>query len=183
MSVSTEPTIAPGVYTIDPAHTEISFRVRHLLTRVTGHFRKFSGTIRVAADAAQSHVDFQIEAVSVDTAADDRDAHLRSADFFHVETFPLITFKSERIRPASAGSFIVTGPLTIRGVSKTIDLPVTYLGTMNDPWGNAKAGFEASFRLNRKEFGLMWNAALETGGFLVGDDVDVTLNVQAALAK
>lgn len=176
--------IQPGTYTIDPAHSEVSFRVRHLLTKVTGHFREFAGTITVdPAGVSASRVEFQIAAASIDTATGDRDTHLRSADFFDIEKYPQLTFASERVTQKGPDSFVVTGPLTIRGVAKTIDLPVTYLGTMNDPWGNAKAGFEASIRLNRKDFGLTWNAALETGGFLVGDDVDVTLTVQAALNK
>lgn len=184
MSTTATAAIQPGTYAIDSAHSEISFRVRHLLTKVTGHFRDFSGTITVdAADPAQSRVQFQIDAASIDTAVADRDTHLRSADFFDVAKFPHLTFTSERVVQKGTDSLVVTGPLTIHGVSKTIDLPVTYLGTMNDPWGNAKAGFEATVRLNRKDFGLTWNAALETGGFLVGDDVDVTLNVQAALQK
>lgn len=181
--MTTTAAIQPGAYTIDPAHSEVSFRVRHLLTKVTGHFREFAGTIAVGPTPGASRVEFQIVAASIDTATADRDTHLRSADFFDVEKFPHLTFTSERAVEKAPGSFVVTGPLTIHGVSKTIDLPVTYLGTMNDPWGNAKAGFEASIRLNRKDFGLTWNAALETGGFLVGDDVDVTLNIQAALNK
>ncbi len=184
MSVSTAISIQPGTYTIDPAHSEVSFRVRHLLTKVTGHFRVFSGTITVdRASVGNSKVEFQIDAASIDTATADRDTHLKSADFFDVEKFPHLTFTSEQVKPAGDDTFTVSGPLTIRGVAKRIDLPVTYLGTMNDPWGNAKAGFEATIRLNRKDFGLTWNAALETGGFLVGDDVDVTLNIQAALQK
>src|SRR5690348_9548079 len=183
MTTSTAQVVTPGVYTVDPVHTDVSFRVRHLLTRVTGHFRRFGGSIHVDADPAKSYVEFQIDAASIDTGAADRDAHLRSGDFFSVETFPHITFRSERMRQTDAESFVVSGPLTIRGVSKPIDLRVTYLGTLNDPWGNAKAGFEASIRLDRKDFGLSWNAALETGGFLVGDDVDVTLNVQATRAR
>ena len=183
MSTSTAIAIQPGTYAVDPAHSEISFRVRHLLTKVTGHFREFSGAITVdPSDLERSTVELRINAASIDSATADRDAHLRSADFFDVEKFPHLTFRSERVKQAGEG-FVVTGPLTIHGVARTIDLPVTYLGTMNDPWGNAKAGFEATVRLNRKDFGLTWNAALETGGFLVGDDIDVTLNIQAALQK
>lgn len=181
---STAIALQPGTYDIDPAHSEVSFRVRHLLTKVTGHFRQFSGTITVdPADVAKSRVDLRIDAASIDTATADRDTHLRSEDFFHVEKFPYLTFTGERVVKAGPDAFTVSGPLTIHGVSKPIDLRVTYLGTMNDPWGNAKAGFESAIRLNRKDFGLTWNAALETGGFLVGDDVDVTLNIQAALKK
>ena len=132
---TTAVSIQPGTYTVDPAHSEVSFRVRHLLTRVTGHFRQFSGAIRVVpGDISGASVEFTIDAVSIDTATADRDAHLRSEDFFHVERFPHITFTSEQVTPSGFDSFTVRGLLTIRGVSKTIDLPVTYLGTMNDPW-------------------------------------------------
>ncbi len=182
-TTATAVTIQPGTYSIDPAHSEVSFRVRHLLTKVTGHFREFSGTITIPAELAGSRVEFEIEAASIDTATADRDTHLRSADFFDVEKYPHLTFRSERVVQKGPDSFTVIGPLTIHGVSKEIQLAVTYLGTMDDPWGNAKAGFEATIRLNRKDFGLTWNAALETGGFLVGDDVDVTLNIQAALQR
>ncbi len=169
-----------ATYTSDRGHSEVLFRVRHLLTRVTGQFRDFAGTIEFdPARPDASRVEFTIDTASIDTSVADRDTHLKSEDFFHVAQHPQITFRSERVKPTRAESFLVTGPLTIRGVARTIDLPVDYLGTMKDPWGNEKLGFEATLKLNRKDFGLNWNAALEAGGFLVGDEVDVTLNVQA----
>lgn len=185
MTTATLTTTPAGAatYAIDRSHSDVRFRVRHLLSRVSGQFRDFSGTI--VFDPAQpetSHVDVVIKTASVDTSVADRDAHLKSDDFFAVDAHPEMTFVSRRVVPAGPDAFTVSGTLTIRGVSRAVDLPVSFLGTARDPWGNEKLGFEASLTLNRKDFGLMWNAALETGGFLVGDDVDVSLNVQAARA-
>lgn len=180
MSTATAP-IAAGTFAIDRTHSEVLFKVRHLMSRVTGHFRDFEGTITYdPANLAASTVAFSIKAASIDTSVADRDNHLRSGDFFDVEKFPAITFTSTRVVAAGLDGFTVSGLLSIRGVTKAIDLPVTFLGAAKDPWGNEKVAFEAEIRLNRKEFGLTWNAALETGGFLVGEDVDVSLNVQAA---
>jgi polyisoprenoid-binding protein YceI len=171
---------ASAAYTIDRAHSEVLFRVRHLLSRVGGRFRDFSGTIEFDPGRPEaSRVEFNIKAASVDTSVADRDAHLRSDDFFAVEAHPEITFASDSVVATGANTFTVSGTLRIRGIARRVELPVTYLGQAKDPWGNEKAAFEASIRLNRKDFGLTWNAALETGGLLVGDDVDVQLNVQA----
>ncbi|MES1256562.1 MAG: YceI family protein [Acidobacteriota bacterium] len=169
-------------YTIDKAHSEAVFQVRHLITKVRGRFTDFEGAFEYN-DAAHelSSVTFSINAASIDTNAADRDAHLRSADFFDVEHHPRITFTSTSIT-GSGGRLQVTGPLTIRGVSKVVTLPVSYLGGAKDPWGNLKAGFETDITLNRKDFGLNWNAALEAGGFLVGDEVKVTISVQGTAA-
>ena len=170
----------PTTYTIDRTHSEVLFRVRHLLSRVGGQFRDFAGTIAFDAEHPEtSTVDFVIQAASIDTSVADRDTHLRSDDFFAVETYPQIAFASDSVTPTGRDTFSVRGTLTMRGVARRVELPVTYLGVAKDPWGNEKAAFEASLRLNRKDFGLAWNAALETGGFLVGDDVDVQPNVQA----
>ena len=172
---------ATATYAIDRTHSEVLFRVRHLLSRVGGQFRDFAGTIVFdPAHLEASHVEFAIKAASIDTSVADRDAHLRSDDFFAVDKHPEITFASDRIVRTGDGTFTVSGMLTVRGIARRVDLPVTYLGVAKDPWGNEKVAFEAAIRLNRKEFGLTWNAVLETGGLLVGDDVDVELNVQAA---
>lgn len=182
----TPTTLAPApvrsaTYNIDRTHSEVRFRVRHLLSRVGGQFRDFAGTIVFDPEHPEaSQVEFTIQAASIDTSVADRDAHLRSDDFFAVETHPEITFASDRVTPTGADTFTVGGTLTMRGVAQRVELPATYLGVAKDPWGNEKVAFEASVRLNRKAFGLTWNRALETGGFLVGDDVDVQLNVQAA---
>jgi polyisoprenoid-binding protein YceI len=176
-----ENAVSGRTFTIDKAHSEAHFQVRHLVTRVRGRFSDFEGTVEFdEARPEQSRVDFTIRTASIDTNEPDRDKHLRSEDFFFVDKYPTITFTSTRIAKATENEFKVTGDLTIRGVTKPITLDVTYLGSAKDPWGNLKAGFEAETTLNRKEFGLMWNAALETGGFLVGDEVKVTLSIQAA---
>jgi polyisoprenoid-binding protein YceI len=171
-------------YQVDKSHSEATFQVRHLLTRVRGHFTDLDGTITVdEQDPSKSAVDISIKAASIDTNEPNRDTHLRSADFFSVDEFPTLSFKSVSVAPRGGEAFVVTGDLTIRGVTKRIDVPVSFLGKANDPWGNEKVGFETEFTINRKEFGLNWNAALETGGFLVGDEVKVGLSIQAAAAK
>jgi polyisoprenoid-binding protein YceI len=130
-------------------------------------------------DPGRSSVEVTIQATSVDTAQADRDTHLRSADFFSVEQFPTLTFKSTSVAAKGTDTYQVTGDLTIHGVTRQVVMPVTFLGLAKDPWGNQRAGFEAEFTINRKDYGLMWNAALETGGFLVGDEVKIGLSVQA----
>jgi polyisoprenoid-binding protein YceI len=165
---------------IDPTHSEATFQVRHLITKVRGSFGEFAGTIEFdQAQPERSSVAFTIQAASVDTNQPDRDTHLRSEDFFHVEKFPTITFKSTSVKATGANQFEVAGELSLRGVSKGIALPVTFLGLAKDPWGKERAGFETEITINRKDFGLSWNAALETGGFLVGDEVRITLSIQA----
>lgn len=178
--MATTTATAVQTFTIDKAHSEVLFQVRHLVTKVRGRFTSFSGTVVLdEQEPARSSVNFEIAADSVDTSTADRDAHLRSADFFDVEHYPTLTFVSTRIAKQNDERYEVTGTLTIRGVSKEVTLPVTFLGFAKDPWGNARAGFETEITVNRKDFGLMWNAALETGGFLVGDEVKITVSVQA----
>lgn len=180
MTVTPETPVSVKVYTIDKAHSEMGFQVRHLLTKVRGHFSDFSGTIQLDEQHPEkSSVSVTIDTASIDTNTADRDQHLRSGDFFAVDAHPAITFKSSRVVKKSADTYDVVGPLTIRGVAKEITLPVTHLGMAKDPWGNTRLGFEAGITINRKDFGLNWNAALETGGFLVGDDVQISLSVQA----
>ena len=180
MSSYTATETAVRTYSIDKAHSEVLFQVRHLVTKVRGRFTDFAGTI--AFDEAQperSSVSFTINAGSVDTATPDRDTHLRSEDFFFVDKYPNITFVSSKVARRNEDTFDVHGTLTIRGVSKEVVLPVSYLGAAKDPWGNARVGFETETTINRKAFGLSWNAALETGGFLVGDEVKISLSIQA----
>jgi len=168
-----------ATYAIDKAHSEAAFQVRHLITKVRGSFADLAGTITYdEAKPEQSSVAFSLKTASIDTNEKDRDAHLRSADFFDVENHPEITFKSTKVG-GNGKQLQVTGPLTIRGVTKEMTLPVTFLGYAKDPWGNQRAGFETEITINRKDFGLQWNAPLETGGFLVGDDVKVNLQIQA----
>src|SRR5262245_20773246 len=182
MTATTTTTTATNVRTfaIDKMHSEVLFQVRHLVTRVRGRFNDFSGTVIFAPHAPeQSSITFTIDAGRVDTSAADRDQHLRSEDFFGVEKHPTFTFVSSRVTRKSEERFDVEGTLTIRGIAKAVTLPVTHLGEAKDPWGNTRVGFETELTINRKEFGLMWNAALETGGFLVGDEVKISVSAQA----
>jgi len=166
-------------YAIDKMHSEVAFQVRHLLTKVRGRFTEFAGTVVFDQQhPEQSSASLTIDASSVDTGTPDRDNHLRSDDFFAVGTYPTLTFTSSQVVKTGDATYDVVGTLTIRGVAEEITLPVTYLGTAKDPWGNVRAGFETSLTLNRKDFGLTWNAALETGGFLVGDEVRINLSIQ-----
>jgi polyisoprenoid-binding protein YceI len=173
-------TTTARAYAIDKAHSEVTFQVRHLLTKVRGRFSDFAGAVRFdEEEPGNSSVSLTIDAGSVDTNNTDRDQHLRSDDFFAVHTHPTIAFESSRVVRTSTDTYDVTGTLTVRGVAREITLLVAYLGTANDPWGNARAGFETDLTINRKDFGLSWNAALETGGFLVGDEVRISLSIQA----
>jgi polyisoprenoid-binding protein YceI len=167
-------------YNIDKAHSEATFQVRHLLTKVRGRFSDFAGTIQYdEARPENSVVEFTIQATSIDTSEKDRDTHLRSADFFEVEKFQTLTFQSRSIARKGTNQFNLTGDLTLHGVTRQVSLDVEFLGKAKDPWGNERIAFEAETTVNRKDFGLHWNAALETGGFLVGDEVKISLSVQA----
>jgi polyisoprenoid-binding protein YceI len=180
---TTTSTTGVRTFIIDKTHSEATFQVRHLITRVSGRFSDFEGTIQFdEAKAEKSSVSFTIKTASIDTREADRDKHLRSADFFSVDEYPTITFTSARVRKLSANQFEVVGTLTIHGVSKEITVPVSYLGTAKDPWGKERAGFEAELKINRKDFGLAWNAPMEAGGFLVGDEVKINLAIQAVAA-
>jgi polyisoprenoid-binding protein YceI len=179
--MSTTTATAVRTFQIDKAHSEVHFQVRHLITRVRGRFSDFGGTIEFdQAEPVNSKVDVTIQAASIDTGEPNRDTHLRSDDFFAAETFPTLAFTSTKITPRGHDTYDVEGNLTVHGVTRAIVLPVTHLGTAKDPWGNEKLAFEAETTINRKDYGLNWNAALETGGFLVGDEVRVTVSVQAA---
>jgi len=176
--------IATTTYGIDKAHSEVAFQVRHLLTKVRGRFSDFNGTIEYDEENPEhSSVNIDIQAASIDTNERDRDAHLRSADFFEVDKFPTLVFRSTGIRRKGDDRFDVSGQLTIHGVTKPVTFDVTLLGKAKDPWGNERIAFEADGTVNRKDFGLTWNAALETGGFLVGDEVRISLSVQAVPAR
>jgi polyisoprenoid-binding protein YceI len=166
---------------IDPAHTHVEFAVRHLMVAtVKGRFGEVEGTIAfLEADPAGSSVDVRIAAASVDTREPQRDAHLRSADFLDAENHPYLSFTSRRIEPRGNGEFTAYGDLTIRGVTREVALEGEYLGTNRSPYGFEVAGFSARTRINRKDYGLNWNAALETGGVLVGDEVRINLEVEA----
>lgn len=180
MTPSTTAATCVRMFTIDKTHSEVAFQVRHLVTKVRGRFTDFNGTVQFDdARPELSSIAFTINAASVDTGAPDRDTHLRSDDFFAADTYPTITFTSANVTKKGAEQFDVEGTLTIRDQTKQLTVPVTYLGTATDPWGNARVGFEGEITVNRKEFGLNWNAALEAGGFLVGDDVKISVSLQA----
>jgi polyisoprenoid-binding protein YceI len=167
-------------FAVDPSHSEVSFQIRHLVSQVRGRFNDFSGTVQLdPRNLPASSVEFHIKTTSIDTNVADRDKHLRSADFFDVEKYPEITFKSESIQPAGKDKYNVTGTLTMHGVSKKITLPVTYGGQIKDPWGNARAGFQTETTLDRKEYGIVWNKALDAGGAMLGDDVSISINLEA----
>ena len=166
-------------FVVDQNHSEVSFQIRHFVTRVRGNFNTFAGTIAMdTAKPENSAVDFTVEAASIDTRNENRDKHLRSADFFEVEKHPSITFKSTRIKALGGDRYEVTGPFTLRGVTKEITVPVSFLGTVKDAKGNVKAGFESTFRINRKDYGVNWNAPMDQG-FMLADEVDITIAVEA----
>jgi polyisoprenoid-binding protein YceI len=171
-------------WNIDSAHTGINFAVRHMVvSKVRGRFGKYSGTITLDdADIARSSVEVSVDASSLDTGVADRDTHLRSPDFFDVEKFPELTFRSKRIEQVEDTRYRVIGDLTIRGVSREVALDAEYGGRGKDPWGNERIGFVAKTSIDRKEFGLTWNQTLETGGILVGDRVEIELDVQGVRA-
>ncbi len=168
-------------YVIDKNHSEATFKVRHLMSKVSGKFVDFAGTINVDSQKpAEGKVEFTIKAASIDTGVADRDKDLRSANFFDVEKNPEINFKSVSIKAtARKNVYDVAGDLTMHGVTKRITLPVEFLGFAKDPWGFQRAGFSLETTLNRQDYGLNWNKALDNGGFLVGDDVDIAINIEA----
>jgi len=172
-------------YTIDKSHSEATFQVRHLVSKVSGKFEDFDGKINIdPTKPAASTVEFTIEASTVNTGVADRDKHLRTADFFDTDKFPEITFKSTSIKSSGKKDvYTVTGNLTMRGVTKQITFPVQFLGFIRDPWGNDKAGFSLATTLNRKDYGVNWNKALDNGGVLVSDQVDVAINIEAQKSK
>ena len=182
--VAASPAAAQDTWSVDKAHSEVAFQIRHFVTKVRGRFTDFSGTIVAnAAKPEASSVEFAIKATSIDTDNEFRDKDLRSANFFDAEKFPEITFKSTKVTPAGKDRYTVTGLLTMHGVSKEVVLPVSYLGSMptKDREGRdaAKGGFETSVTVNRKDFGITWNRALDTGGYMLGDDVTIEINIEA----
>lgn len=169
---------------IDHSHSTVGFRIKHMvIARVNGTFEQWSGTLTLDPDnLADSSVEVSIDAASIDTHNAERDAHLRSADFFNVENYPRITFRSTSVEVVDGTELRVNGDLTIHGVTLPVVLGVEYGGRVVDPWGNDRIGFTAMTKVDRKDFGLTWNAALETGGVLVGETVDVTIELEAVAA-
>ncbi|MEJ2483919.1 MAG: YceI family protein, partial [Gemmatimonadota bacterium] len=169
---------------IDPQHTEVGFEVSHMMfAKVRGRFEEVEGTIIVGPEGSleNSRVEAVMQAASISTGNSDRDEHLRSGDFFDVDQFPVLTFDSTAVRRLESGDLAVTGTLTIREVSREVKLDVTETGRGTDPWGNERIGFSASTKIDRRDFDLTWNQALETGGILVGNDITINLEVQAVL--
>lgn len=168
-------------YTIDPAHSRFGFVVRHLgFSKVRGSFEEFEGSIRmVDGDPSTIEASATAAAESVSTQDEKRDGHLRSEDFFDVEKYPELTFESTDVRNVEGDGFTLVGDLTIHGVTKTVEFQAVHLGTGPDPWGGTRVAFEAETTVNRKDFGLNWNAVLETGGVLVSEDVRIVLEIQA----
>jgi polyisoprenoid-binding protein YceI len=170
----------PGTWTIDPGHSTIGAVARHLMfTKVRGQFRTFEGAIHVEREIENSWAELEIDSASIDTGNPDRDGHLKSADFLDVERYPKLTFRSTHVERTGGNTLRVTGDLTIRDVTRSVDLDVTYEGLMPDPWGGTRAGFELSGKLDRDAFGMTWNVALETGGVLVSRDIEIESEVQA----
>ncbi len=169
-------------WVLDPSHSEIAFKVKHMMiANVKGLFKEFEINVTSNGnDFTDAQIDFQMKAASIETGDGGRDGHLKSADFFDVENFPLITFTSGSLKNIDDENYALTGDLTIKGVTKTVNLDVEFGGVLNDPWGNTKAGFTLNGKISRKEFGLVWNAALESGGVLVGDDVKIICEVELA---
>lgn len=170
-----------GDYTFDPAHTRLGFVARHaMVSKVRGSFKGFEGTVHIdAADPTKSSVKVAIEVTSIDTGIEQRDEHLRTNDFFDAPTHPKITFESTKIEPAGDQKFNVTGDLSIRGVTKPVTVEVEFTGAAKDPYGNERVGFEGRTVIDRKEFGVNWNATLDAGGVMVGDKVTLELDVEA----
>jgi polyisoprenoid-binding protein YceI len=179
-------------FVIDKTHSEATFQVRHMMSKVSGKFDDFTGKMNLdRAKPSNSSVEFTIKTASVDTGNADRDKHLQTADFFDAEKNPEITFKSTSIAPAKKTSrgivlkdvYDVTGDLTMRGVTKRVTIPVEFNGFGKDPWGNERAGFSLTTTVNRKDYGINWNKALDNGGFLLSDDVTINVNLEAQKAK
>lgn len=179
MSTLTSSLPATGTYAIDPSHSQVGFKVRHLVvSKVRGTFDEFDATLHVAEQPVDSSVEVTVQLASIDTRDAGRDGHLRSADFFDVENHPTMTYRSTAVREVGDGRLEVDGELTVLGVTRPLRLQATFEGVAKDPWGNTKVAFSATGKLNREEFGITWNQALESGGVLVGKDIDLEIEAQ-----
>ena len=173
-------TITAGTYTLDPAHTTIGFVARHaMITKVRGNFNEFEGTLTVGENITDSAATATVKTASIDTKNADRDAHVKNEDFFDVEKFPEMTFTATKFDVSDEGEGTVTGDLTIKGTTKSVDLDVDDVATAEDPFGNTRLGFEATTKINRKDFGIDFNAPLKTGGVLVSEEIKIELEVSA----
>jgi len=168
-----------AVYKVDSVHSTVGFTIRHFVSNVSGNFRDFDGMIHYdKAQPAAAKVELTVRAASIDTANGDRDNHLRSPDFFDVEKFHALSFASTSVKPVDADTLEVTGQLTLHGVTRQVTIPVDILGTLSTPRGE-KAGFETGFPVNRKDYGILWNRVLDSGGAVLGDDVKVYIAIEA----
>jgi len=177
-AITEVPGLAAGTWTIDPTHTEIAFTVRHLMSKVRGTFKEFEGSVVIADDLEASSAEATIQLASVETGTQQRDDHLRSSDFFEADSKPTMTYRSTGLRPAGEG-FVSTGDLTIKDVTREVELAVELLGVGHDPYGNERVGLEATGQISRKDFGIDFNIPLEGGKLLIGDTVTLSLTVQA----
>ena len=169
-----------GTYAIDASHSHVGFKVRHLMvSKVRGRFADFDGSITIAEDPLESSVEVTVQLASIDTRDEQRDGHLRGGDFFDIEQNPTMTFRSTGVRQVAEGRFDVEGELTLLGTTRPLVLHTTFDGSAADPWGGQRAAFSATAELDREDFGLTWNQALETGGVLVGKKVEIELEVEA----
>ena len=177
--------LAAETYKIDPAHSGVSFRVAHLVvSKVTGRFEKFQGSVEYVKGKTKTwKAEAAIEAASINTNVADRDKHLRSADFLDAEKFPELTFKSVKAVGGKGNKAKLIGDLTIRGVTKRVTLDLEIGGTIQDPWGNQRLGATARTKISRKDFGLTWNKILEAGGVVVGDEIEISLEIEAIAQK
>ncbi len=183
MTNATQLGLQVGKWTIDPVHSNVEFSVRHMMvSKVRGRFNTFSGDVNVNEDITKSHVDASIDISSIDTRDQNRDAHLKSADFFDIENYPTATFTSTEITK-SGDNYAVKGDLTIKNTTKNITLDVEFNGAGPDPYGGIRSGLTATTKISRKEFGLTWNAMLETGGAVVGDEVTIHLEIELTKAQ
>lgn len=172
----------PGTYAIDPSHTHVGFAVRHLMvSKVRGRFANLSGTVVIGKDPVDSSVEVSVDLASIDTRDEQRDGHLRSPDFFDVEAHPAMTFRSTSVRHAKGDTWIVDGDLALHGATQPFELELTFEGATKDPWGGTRVGFSAKGELNREDFGLTWNLALETGGVVLGKKI--TVEIEAEVVK
>ena len=171
-------------FEIDLSHSNVGFTIKHLVSRVSGEFKSLEGEfVFDSAHPEKSRVKANVKAETIDTHDKKRDDHLRSADFFDVKKFPSISFESKSFSKKGDQKFELQGDLTLHGVTKPVIFNVEYLGEADDPWGNHRAGFTASTKINRKEFGIIWNKALDNGGFVLGDDVEINLNIEGLQKK
>ena len=177
----TIPGYVAGTWTIDPVHSEVGFSVRHMMvSKVRGKFTKFSGQLVTGDDVLASSVTAEIDLSSIETGAEQRDAHLRSPDFFDTDNHPLMTYRSTGIRPTGDG-YVIDGELTLKGVTKSVPLALDINGFGPDAYGGTRAGFTGTTEINRQDFGVNWNAAMETGGVVVSDKVTIALEIEAVL--